>query len=304
MGRSVAEKYLNSHAYADIDSPKSDKGIRDRYVRYKRTLENLTMMSDALMRIVLKKQDCTEYILRIIMGIDDLLVIEQTIQKDYKNLQGRSAILDCVARDGEGRQYNVEIQQDNEGASPKRARYHSGLMDMNTLDAGQDFDELPESYVIFITRGDPLGRGIPAYHIGRKIYETQDDFKDGTHIIYVNSKIQDDTKLGHLMHDLNCKDADAMYSGILAARIRALKETQEGVDFMCSEMDKIYSEGILAGEKQGIEIGEKQGTLRAKRKMAASLGSMGIPVEQIAQAADENINLVKQWISESGVKAH
>ena len=73
---------------------------------------------------------------------------------------------------------------------------------------------------------------------------------------------------------------------------------------MCSEMDKIYSEGILVGEKQGIEIGEKQGTLRAKRKMAASLASMGIPVEQIAQAADENINLVKQWISESGVKAH
>ena len=240
MGRSVAEKYLNSHAYADIDSPKSDKGIRDRYVRYKRTLENLTMMRDALMRVVLKKQDCTEYILRIIMGIDNLSVTEQTIQ----------------------------------------------------------------SYVIFITRGDPLGRGIPAYHIGRKIYETQDDFKDGTHIIYVNSKIQDDTKLGHLMHDLNCKDADAMYSGILAARIRALKETQEGVDFMCSEMDKIYSEGILAGEKQGIEIGEKQGTLRAKCKMAASLASMGIPVEQIAQAADENINLVKQWISGSGVKAH
>ena len=67
------------------------------------------------------------------MGIDNLSVTEQTIQKDYRNLQGRSAILDCVARDGEGRQYNVEIQQDNEGASPKRARYHSGLMDISML---------------------------------------------------------------------------------------------------------------------------------------------------------------------------
>ena len=28
----------------------------------------------------------------------------------------------------------------------------SGLMDMNTLNAGQDFSGLPESYVIFITR--------------------------------------------------------------------------------------------------------------------------------------------------------
>ena len=27
-------------------------------------------------------------------------------------------------------------------------------MDMNTLNPGQDFDDLPESYVIFITRDD------------------------------------------------------------------------------------------------------------------------------------------------------
>ena len=37
----------------------------------------------------------------------------------------------------------------------------SGLMDMNTLNPGQDFDELPESYVIFITRDDILGYGLP-----------------------------------------------------------------------------------------------------------------------------------------------
>lgn len=84
-------------------------------------------------------------VLQVIMEKQDLKVIDQIIQKDYKNLQGRSAILDCVARDSEGKQFDVEIQQDNEGASPKRARYHSGLMDMNTLNPGQDFDELPEA---------------------------------------------------------------------------------------------------------------------------------------------------------------
>ena len=100
------------------------------------------------------------------------------MQKDYKNLQGRSAILDCVVRDSDGKQMDVEIQQDNEGASPKRARYHSGLMDMNTLNPGQDFDELPESYVIFITRDDALGYGLPIYHIHRTIEEVSEDFKD------------------------------------------------------------------------------------------------------------------------------
>lgn len=103
-------------------------------------------------------------------------VLEQVLQKDYKNLQGRSAILDCVVRDADGRQFDVEIQQDTEGASPKRARYHSGLMDMKTLNSGQDFDELPETHMIFITRNDVLGYGLPIYHIGRKIEEVGTDF--------------------------------------------------------------------------------------------------------------------------------
>ena len=47
------------------------------------------------------------------------------------------------------------------------------LMDMNTLNPGQDFEELPESYVIFITRDDILGYGLPIYHIDRQIKEIE-----------------------------------------------------------------------------------------------------------------------------------
>lgn len=39
------------------------------------------------MRNVLKEQGCTEYILQVIMNQKDLQVLEQTLQKDYKNLQ-------------------------------------------------------------------------------------------------------------------------------------------------------------------------------------------------------------------------
>ena len=213
-----------------------DKELEERYERYKGILQRLTIMSDIFMRNVLKKRECTEYILQVIMNKKDLMVTDQIIQKDYKNLQGRSAILDCVARDSVGRQYNVEIQQDNEGASPKRARYHSGLMDMNTLNSGQDFDELPESYVIFITRDDVLGYKLPIYHIVRKIVEADENFTDGSNIIYVNSRNRDETELGRLMHDLRCSRAEEMYNRILAERVHELKETQEGVDHMCREM--------------------------------------------------------------------
>ena len=47
---------------------------------------------------------------------------------------------------------------------------------MNTLNPGQDFEELPESYVIFITRDDILGYGLPIYHIDRQIKELEEAF--------------------------------------------------------------------------------------------------------------------------------
>ena len=237
-------------------------------------------------------QESTEYVLQVIMNKKDLKVIDQVLQKDYKNLQGRSAILDCVARDSEGKQMDVEIQQDNEGASPKRARYHSGLMDMNTLNPGQDFDDLPESYVIFITRDDALGYGLPIYHIDRKIEEVSENFKDEAHIIYVNSKKQEDTELGRLMHDLHCKNAEDMHSKILADRVYELKETQKGVEFMCREMEQIYSEGIESGEMQ-----------KAKETTIA-LAEMGLPADKIAKAVKIGVDVVQKWIDESMSVAH
>ena len=200
--------------------------LESRYEKYKGIIKNFTLMSDIFMRNVFKKRECLEYVLQVIMKKKDLHVIDQIIQKDYKNLQGRSVVMDCVARDSTGKQFDVEIQQDNEGASSKRARYHSGLMDMNTLNPGQDFEKLPESYVIFITRDDILGYGLPIYHIDRQIKELNEAFQDEAHIIYVNSRKQDDTELGRLMHDLHCKKADEMHSPILAKRVYELKETQ------------------------------------------------------------------------------
>lgn len=264
-----------------------ENGLEVRYERYKGIIKNFTLMSDIFMRNVFKQRECLEYVLQVIMEKQDLKVIEQIIQKDYKNLQGRSAIMDCVARDSEGKQFDVEIQQDNEGASPKRARYHSGLMDMNTLNPGQDFDELPESYVIFITWDDILGYGFPIYHIDRHIKEADDSFQDEAHIIYVNSRKQEDTELGRLMHDLHCKNADEMHSPVLAKRVHELKDTQKGVELMCHEMEKIYSEGMESGE------------LKAKKETALSLAEMGLPVEKIAKAVNHNVNEVQKWIDEN-----
>ena len=273
-----------------------EKSLDVRYQRYRGILCELTMMSDMFMRNVLKDRDCTEHILRVILEDAGLRVLEQVIQKDYKSLQGRSAILDCVAVDSSNRQINIEVQQKTEGASPKRARYHSGLLDMNTLNPRQMFEELPETCVIFITLGDGLGYGCPIYHIKRKIAEVNQDFRDGSYIIYVDSKNQEDTPLGRLMHDFHCSLASEMQSGILAKRVRELKETEEGAKTMCEEMDRIFREGRRLGEKHGEKRGERRGEMKSKRETAARLAKRGMTVPEIAELVGANTQLVQKWL--------
>ena len=194
---------------------------------YLSILKDLTIMDDIFMRNVLKDSACTEYILKIIMDQDNLKLKDQILQADYKNLQGRSSILDCIALDNSGRKYNIEFQNADSGASLKRARYHGSLVDANTLKPGQDPVDLPDTYIIFITENDTLGFNLPICHINRTFEEAGQSCPDQLHIIYVNSSFQDDTALGKLMHDLHCSDPHAMHSEILAQRVLELKETQK-----------------------------------------------------------------------------
>lgn len=252
--------------------PNGRGDLASRYERYREILRNLTLMSDAFMRSVLKAAACAEYVLQVILDNKDLRVVDVTVQQDNKNLHGRSAVLDCVARDGDGRLMDVEVQQDSEGASPARARYYSGLLDMNTLDPGEEFDKLPEAYTIFITRDDVLREGRPIYHIERIIRESGRPFGDRSHIIYVTASVQEDTELGRLMHDFHCKNAGDMYSEVLADRVRALKETPKGVDSMCRELEQLYLDGKEEGILKGRAEGRAEGILSNIKSLMATLG--------------------------------
>lgn len=267
------------------------EGFEERCERYKEKLNDYTIMDDIFMRNVFKKRECVEYILQVVMNKKELQLIDHILQEDYKNLQGRSAVLDCVAKDENYCQFNVEIQGANEGASPKRARYHSGLLDMNTLNPREPFEKLPETYVIFITRQDILGYNRAICHINRKVEEENEPFEDKAHIIYVNASKQEDTELGRLMHDLHCKDAKDMHSDILSSRVHELKETEEGVREMCRDMEEIYSEGMEKGAEK-----------KAKETVLA-LAEMKMPIEQIAQVVKVTVEVVQNWIGESVIVA-
>lgn len=223
----------------------NDKLVSDLQKMHEADLERIKkfcLLDDDFMSKVFEDSECAEILLKIILNRDDLKVQDVHVQHVIHNLQGRSIRLDIYAVDLEGKLYDIEIQRDDKGAGVKRARYNSSLLSANAIDTGEEYNELRETYVIFITENDVLKGDSPIYHIERVILENGELFYDEEHIIYVNSRIADETTLGRLMHDFWCTDAGDMYNTVLANRVRYFKEDVKGVEIMCKEMEKMRDE--------------------------------------------------------------
>lgn len=208
------------------------------------------MNDDFMSKCFEENIECTELVLHIVLGRDDLKVKKVETQHFMMNLQGRSIILDIYATDETGKRYNVEIQRADRGAGAKRARYYSSLIDANVTEPGDKLENLVETYVIFITENDVLGKGKPLYHIDRVIKETGENFGDEAHILYVNGAYRDESPIGILMYDFSCTDAKDMKYRTLEERVRYFKEDEKGVAAMCKAMEDMRNEAKFRREKR------------------------------------------------------
>lgn len=226
----------------------------ERLKRYLEKLQRLRPIDDSFMRKMFNDNiPLTEFVLRMIIG-KDLKVTKVVTQSDLlRLLEARSLSLDVDATDAYGRRIDLEIQRSDHGADVKRARYHLSAMDVENLGKGQDFNELPETYVIFITENDVMGRNKPLYHIERVDAETGVPFNDEEHIIYVNGAYCGEDEIGWLMHDFRCSDPNDMHYIPMRNRAKYYKENQKGVREMCKEMEELREEGREEGKEEGLD---------------------------------------------------
>lgn len=208
-------------------------------------IRKLTLMNNAFMNLALENNiPCVEEMLRVILGKSDLTVKKVQMQRMFQGFS-RSIYLDIFAEDSKGVLYNIEIQQADEGADPRRTRFHTGMIDVHSLKAGQDFKELPEVCVIFITLNDILKLNQTIYTIHKYVDGSLKPFDNGSHLIYINDSAEDDgTEIWKLVHDLRCSKADEMYFQRLAARIKFLKEDDEGVMTVSNYFEELQVKAV------------------------------------------------------------
>ena len=144
----------------------------------------------------------------------------------------------------------------------------------------EDFKNLPETYVIFITEHDVIGGNLPMYTIERQITNMGQPFNDGAHIIYVNGAYKNSsTELGKLMHDFFCTNPDDMNFKQLADKVRYYKKDEKGVAAMCKVM-----EDMRENMKEETKI-----------ITAINLLKLGkLTTEEIAQALDLSVDKVAE----------
>lgn len=258
--KNIVNKAINKDEYKNLSYEK----------RIEKFLQESSLFSDDYFIIFMQdeenKNDIAEYMLRLFTGKKNLKITgPPELQKEIKNLGGRTAVLDFTAIEiiiekvfnpktnttEENiivKRYNIEIQRLPDGASPERARFYSSSFDGISITASQDFKEISENFTIFFTETDYFGKGQPIYCIDRYV-EIKDEagnvteripFNDRSHIIYINGAYDDTTtELGRLIHDFHCTKYDDMLCPVIKERSEYLK-SEGGRKYMF----KLFAEDI------------------------------------------------------------
>lgn len=261
------------------------------------TVKSYTYMTDRFMTMAFDKP-VAQHILSVIMG-KNLIVKSVKSQPVEDNFFSRSCRFDVLAEDSNGKIYNIEVQNSNEGAVPRRARYNCEKLDELVIRKGMAYNDYPETYVIFITQNDVLGDGLPIYHIRRHIEENGKLFDDGQQIIYVNGENTDtSTALGQLMVDMQQKDAAKISNKILADKMNVLKKGRT-FETMCREIEKLTADvtAEVTAEVAAKVTAEEQ--KKAIKKLAKVCRDFGLGLDAISQ------KLMSEYaISETEAKAY
>ena len=256
--------------------------------QYLEILEILRPIDNEFMKVLFKNQNCVELLVKTIFG-DDVSLMKFETEDERKNLQGRSIGMDIVATLSDGKIINIEMEKNEENATPLRARYHASILDCSESFAGEEWNQIEEMYVIFICEKDVFNTKQLVNPIERYMVNG-DLFNDKLHIIYLNASIQDESPLGLLMHDLMCSDPSQMYYEVLRTRVSYFKKSERGKLKMCKKLRELVEEERKEAKQEGVKIGEERGEKRGilKGKIETLMKIL------IKRFANENLEWVKE----------
>ena len=231
---------------------KADEERRHR-LEVESLVARLRAIDDIMFRKLCENITFVEEILRVILEDDKITVVEVIPQDSIQNLRGRSVILDAYCKLGNGSYCNVEVQRSDSDDHFRRVRYHAACIIANVVDPGEQFEQVDDLVVVYISEFDPFDEGRTVYHVRNMVEETGCAVLDGLREIYVNTKHNDGSEIAELMQCFLEPVVTNPKFPALAQELQAEKGNVRGDESMCKLVEEY-------AQKRAKEYGEQQKT--------------------------------------------
>jgi len=246
------------------------------YEEQKARIARLNLMDDGFFQKIVQDPEICEEILQILLQMPGLKVLSNQIERNIPIPAAKSVRLDLICEDSNGNIINVEVQKANDTNHQKRVRYNMACMDTLSIDKGKAYHELPDLYVVFISAFDLFQEHETIYHVQRTIKKSGTVVENGTHEIYVNTKVDDGSDIAQLMQYFKNSSGIHPLFPKLSKQIHYYKETPEGVTTMGDVWEEYAEE--YAQKKVAAKVAEQA------RSAAIFLLKEGVDPKIVAQA--------------------
>ena len=235
----------------------------------KDTVSKLVPIDDVMFQKICEEKTSCQEIISTILG-EPLTVIEVTPQESIMNLQGRSVRLDCLCKLADNTYVNVEVQKSDDDDHEARVWYNAAVITANETPKSVKFHDVARVIVIFITRFDLYGGGLPIYHVDRIIREMDITAQNGFTEIYVNTAVKKhDSELNGRVSDLMSLFTDREtfdYENFpcFSRRKNKFTNTEKGALEMCEKVEQAFKQRELTNLFGYVQRGRMSVSFAAK----------------------------------------
>ena len=235
-------------------------------------VRRMNVMDDDFFTKVAEDVPAMEELLSVLLQDKELRLLWSRSQVHLRNSGTRSVTLDAMCESVTGKLYSVEMEKSNRDDHQRRVRYNRSNIDTMYTEKGVDFKDVPPLCMIYLSKTDFLRGDKCLYHIDRTIRENGNVVNNGVQEIYANARVNDNSEVAQLMQYLKKTKGEHPLFPKLSARVRYLKEEQEGVEEMCEAVEK------YAREKA------KEAAKKAARNSARLLFQNGVSFEIVVKS--------------------
>ena len=249
-------------------------------MRKRKTLRDLTIKDNFLFGAVMSVEENCKGFLEMVLGFPIAQVVVSKEKSIVYHPEYKGVRLDIYAEDENHTHYNVEMQVKKKTALGKRSRYYHSQMVMEALASGDDYETLPDTFVIFICDFDPFGEHLYCYTFGNECKENKNaKLDDGSYTIFLSTKGENKEEVpAELVRFLKFVTADLEESegDFQDKLVKQFQETIHNIktDREMGERYMVFEEMLREEKQEGRLEGRIEATREAVFELLEALGEV------------------------------